>query len=372
MKKLALIIDSLDKCFPQDGKIRGGANKVSARLIENFIANPEIELHIFCGLSSVDKIEGVNDINILGFCPFSDMAGFFEKIKKLLDESSYDIVLSSDVLAPYGNIMVHSHSVIYKNKNCKPLWLTAILNILNRKKILKFQNQFTGLNQKVFAMSDMVKKDYIENTIFDESSIFAVYPGADEPKNLTRRQNKVCTFGIVAGSAINKGGHMFVAALWLLSLKNNNFKAKIIHSKYKKDVLMKFLLSLFNLGKRVEILDYNVDMDEFYNELDCLVMPSVNEAFGLVLLEAASYFVPTVASSTAGSAELLQDGKNGFIFRRQKHGIFNLAAKMNTVLNLFYKDKNRYKEICANAQELSATYTWKRFADEVWEILTTR
>jgi glycosyltransferase involved in cell wall biosynthesis len=46
---------------------------------------------------------------------------------------------------------------------------------------------------------------------------------------------------------------------------------------------------------------------------DCLVLPSRNESFGMVVPEALAAGLPVLVSDRAGAAELVQEGKNGWV-----------------------------------------------------------
>lgn len=49
-------------------------------------------------------------------------------------------------------------------------------------------------------------------------------------------------------------------------------------------------------------------------EVDVLVLPTiVEEALGMVILEAMYYGIPTITTNIGGQAELVEDGKNGFL-----------------------------------------------------------
>ena len=365
MKKLAIIIDCLDKVYNENGDIFGGANKLARCFIDFLKKKKTLELHIFCGLSSIVEMEGIEKIHILGFSSFENHEKFFQRMQD--ETKDFDYVFTNDLLAPFGNVMVHSHSIIYKNKNCKSFFMAFLMNILRFNKVNLFKKRFSKNIKKLITVSKIVKDDYVKNGKISENKVFYVYPACEKQNNFyTKKENEVFTFGICAGSALNKGGHFFVLALGILNLFNKNFKAKIINSAIKKDIFMKILLFLFNLNKKTEVFAYQNEIFKFYSELDCLVVPSINEAFGLVTLEASSLGTPCLVSNTAGSAEILEDNKNGFIFNRNSiFSVFNLVKKMNYILNI---SKNRYKDISENAKKLSEQFLMENFCQKVLDL----
>lgn len=51
-----------------------------------------------------------------------------------------------------------------------------------------------------------------------------------------------------------------------------------------------------------------------YKRCDLTVLPSVREGFGLVVIESWLYRKPTIVTSRAGIAELIEEGRNGLLF----------------------------------------------------------
>jgi glycosyltransferase involved in cell wall biosynthesis len=68
------------------------------------------------------------------------------------------------------------------------------------------------------------------------------------------------------------------------------------------------------LHGRVAFLGYREDVEEVYVSLDVLAVPSREEPFGRVVVEAMACGCPVVASAVGGLAEVVQDRVNGLLF----------------------------------------------------------
>ena len=97
-KKLALILNSTDDCFLQEG-FSGGACKVTKNLIFQLIESEKFDIDIYCKKSQkrVNTVCGINSITVLGKLNFEN------KLKKKLAETKYNYVLSSDILLSFAN-----------------------------------------------------------------------------------------------------------------------------------------------------------------------------------------------------------------------------------------------------------------------------
>lgn len=354
--KLALIVISLDECFTTQG-FSGGGHKVTKNLILGLVDSNKFEIDIYCKASAVQEINGVNSITVL------NKKTFAKELKEKLKEKNYNYILSSDVLLPFANNLIHSNSSKYKSKNGKNLLLQQILKLYNSKKIKAQERCFNKNNRAVFTVSESLKKDYVENFNLDEQNVFVSYPAIDEHSEFIPAPVKeTFTIGSMAGGGLNKGGYLLLFALKKLP-KTCKLKARIIFPKFHKAFFFKTFVKLLGLKNRIELLPKQTDMNAYYKSIDCYVLPSLNEAFGLVVTEAASNFKPSLASSTTGVQELIEDGENGFVFERTKTPVKNLAQKLIEITGIYFNDNAKFVEISKNAYEISTKLDWKKFTD---------
>lgn len=82
------------------------------------------------------------------------------------------------------------------------------------------------------------------------------------------------------------------------------------------------LHQLITLTKNLDVEDsvhFYKDIDQtnlgaFYQNAQIFVLPSLREAFGLVILEAGLYKCPVIASNTGGIPEIISDEEDGLLF----------------------------------------------------------
>jgi glycosyltransferase involved in cell wall biosynthesis len=55
------------------------------------------------------------------------------------------------------------------------------------------------------------------------------------------------------------------------------------------------------------------DLPRYINACDVAVQPSLQDGFGMVILQTLSCGVPVIASANTGGPDVIRDGENGFI-----------------------------------------------------------
>lgn len=79
------------------------------------------------------------------------------------------------------------------------------------------------------------------------------------------------------------------------------------------------------LGKK-----YGEEKESCLDDADLFVLPSLNECFPLVLLEAMAHGLPCVSTDEGAIADIIDDGRTGLIVRKQDPA--DLADKIGTLL----------------------------------------
>lgn len=368
MKKIAVITAGLEKIFL--GAKGGGGEILLKNLINELTLMPDIELSIFTPFEGELTNKIIRENKNIKFFPIYAEPWFYTyitEIEKIAAAENFDKIINYNMFIPYKTTMLQCHS--YAHRCCNTLFLFRFIKKYFDRMKLKVQYENFGRISKedsFIAVSETIKNDYSRNLNIPADKIKTIYPGVKQAEAYIQPEKKEeITFGAAVNSSINKGGYYLLAALWLVKLSGGRFKAELIAPKYNKDLLMKLLIKIFNLKNNVKILAYQNDMTDFYRNIDCLVLPSLNEAFGLMVLEAMSFSKPALVSSSAGSAEIIDNNKDGFIFNRKS--FINFIVSLKKVIKLYNNDFVKFQEVSLNAYQKSKKFTWQRFAKEALE-----
>ena len=333
MRKIAFIIKNLSEKYLYNG----GEGKVFFNLINRFIKN-NYAVDIYCNQTDISKFEGINKI-ILIECKIgrkapASLEEFYTKIGYLTKGKEYDFIVGREPIPPADIALIQCHSLTHDKKKIDNILLRFLYGIGKGKRINYETKWFKNPYKKIFVVSKSLKKDFMINFDIPQEKISVIYPGVNISNDIEIKEfNKEITFGISATGIKNKGGYIFLKALKILKEKKPNFKAKIIYPKHKKNLWIKLLVKFYKIEDNVEFIEFQQNMQDFYSSIDCLVLASIHEAFGLVVLEAMAHKKICIVSSSAGASEIIEEGVNGYVFQMDKNAADNLAEKMCIVID---------------------------------------
>lgn len=136
--------------------------------------------------------------------------------------------------------------------------------------------------------------------------LFGRVPAVDsEPKPPTEN-SRPFTFGTVGAQPLRKGFLYLLEAWERLAWPGARLLLRTDAQLDRFPALRERLRRLRN----VEIVGYVKNMSDFYRRCDAFVFPTVDDGFGMALLEAMAHGLPSIATSHCGAAELFTPDKD--------------------------------------------------------------
>lgn len=121
--------------------------------------------------------------------------------------------------------------------------------------------------------------------------------------------------GVVNQLTMAKGQHLLLEAVANLKQDFIVVFAGSEHDKEKPYTkYLEQLMEKFGLVGKVKFLGHVEDLVDLYNTLDVIVIPSENEAFSIVCLEAMLCHCPVIATNIGGLSELIKHKETGLHF----------------------------------------------------------
>lgn len=213
---------------------------------------------------------------------------------------------------------------------------------------------------KILAISSIAKKVYVMHGV-DEKKIEVVYRGLTKLDFIKfkpyRNNNYPIVYGFLGGFSPHKGIDVLINAFSRLERRMTKL---VIYGGKKQEYVKKLENSgLSNIEFKGQYRPE--DLNEVLKEIDVGVVPSVwYEAFGLVGLEFLQARIPLIVSDTCGVAEIVEDGKTGYIFKSGDisalFGKMKMFAENPFLILEFQKNIKRFKTIEEHADELEEIY----------------
>ncbi|HUT02710.1 MAG TPA: glycosyltransferase [bacterium] len=214
---------------------------------------------------------------------------------------------------------------------------------------------------KVIAVSEGVRQNYIERTRIDPGKVVTIYNGIDLDRfgGAERDAGLARELGIVDGEKVvsvfarlvEQKRHvdfLAMAAQVLRVVPNVKF---LIVGKGKLREQLEQTASQLGLSERTVFAGHRNDIPRLLALSDVAVMCSDKEGFSNSLLEAMAAGVPVVATDVGGNAEAIVDRVSGFIVPMRRPDL--LARRVLALLT----DEVLYRSVSDNAAERASLFS---------------
>jgi glycosyltransferase involved in cell wall biosynthesis len=200
----------------------------------------------------------------------------------------------------------------------------------------------------VFTMSRNISRSLISEYGCSPQRVKCVYAGsnvsAEVSANIDNSRFSAKNILFVGVEWERKGGPVLLEAFRLLRRAHPEARLTIVGCSPQ----------ISEPGVHIEGRVPLAEVARYYRSASVFCLPTLNEPFGLVFLEAASFGLPVVATRIGAIPEIVMDGKSGYLVEPQN------AAELATRLGDLLRDPRRAEQFGASGREwVSRRYSWE-------------
>jgi glycosyltransferase involved in cell wall biosynthesis len=208
-------------------------------------------------------------------------------------------------------------SMFKADTNCRRQCIECKLTSFGKKALSQLVHGF-------HAESGFVLDVHRAHGYFRNAATQVTRPAIDGIHHRKRSAMKCLRIGFIGAHTPNKGIETLASAAQLCAGKNVEFIiAGSGDHAYSAHLRSRFPSEMTRFTGWI-------DQPTFFNEVDVIVVPSIwQEPFGRVVIEAFSYGVPVVATSTGGLPESVKDDFDGYLFSPgDQHQLANILCHL--------------------------------------------
>ena len=203
----------------------------------------------------------------------------------------------------------------------------------------------------IWCPSAFVQESLIENGVPKEKT-FVSHVGVninDFNVNKDARSPSQPFMILFVGSVcVQKGVHVLLEALLHSSISNTVMIFNGVADQPAKFLLREYEEKLAN--KNIFIKIDPGDPRRYHKKASIFVLPSVHDAFGIVVPEAMAAGLPVIVSTNVGAKECIKHGSSGFVFTSGDH------KQLANYIDILFKSKKKRSEFGQVSHELAAYY----------------
>jgi len=263
---------------------------------------------------------------------------FFRILKALLSKK-YDLcymTLTAKGAGFYKDVLIVTLLKIFRKKIVYHFHNKGVKTRAH-KKVDNFLYKFTFKNTKSILLAKSLYQD-IEDFVSKEDVLYCPngIPDIDIPiitNNKKKIESDTCKLLFLSNMMEEKGVYILLEACKLLDQKNMTYECHFV-GDWLDITLEKFDKKCLDLGLKSNIIahgkKYGKEKIDAYLSSDFFILPTYNDCFSLVLLEAMQAKLPVISTYTGGIPDIIVNNETGFLIENKNAGI--LAKKIEELI----------------------------------------
>jgi L-malate glycosyltransferase len=290
----------------------GGGQKVFLTCIREFLKR---DCSIVIVLPNGPLVELVKTLNVKMYIVDFNSISALINIAMILHKEKVDIV--NTYLTKCG-ILFSLVNIFFRVPLC-----CTLLNAITHEKLGNLQKRvypfvyflLHKLCDGIIVNSEQNKKHFIDVARMDGNFIKVIYSGIDldEFQAFENQQPGNHKFVIGAiGRLSQEKGHIYLIEA-LTHITNIDYECIIVGDGPLRAKLENYVREV-HLDERIIFIGFQSDVASALSQMDVVIMPSLNETFGLTIVEAFALKKVVIGSDVGGIPELIINGQTGLIF----------------------------------------------------------
>ncbi len=314
-------------------------------------------------IAEIEKL-GIAVVKINNYFGYGDIFAILA-IANIVKKYDIDIVFShaSKASALTGLAL---KKINQKNRD-KRIYQIAVNHSNNVKRSL-VGDIILSINKPIFYKTIDLGRSANNSFVMPNAIDIAGIDNAILPLNFS--QKKVIKIGIIGRFVKSKGFDYVIKALKNLASEvdfKNEFVLKIAGGG-EEEANLKQLAKDLKLENKIEFCGWVTNKADFFNQIDIFCLPSLNEPFGLVIIEAMKYQTPIIATNCDGPKEIIKDGVDGVIVNLEPLEL--LSERISVAIKKLTSDDELANCLVKNAfEKLKNNYSFESLAKRIQDIL---
>jgi glycosyltransferase involved in cell wall biosynthesis len=261
--------------------------------------------------------------------------------------------------------VVAAKRILGEEAHLHPEWAGSIDNLVFPPGYEKRLEEEPHLAKRVIAASSFTRETLLEAGVHSEK--ISVLPLGFDPTAIPYKESSRKEFEsrplklLYAGTVTQRKGIKYLLEAMRELKAGKDVELHIIGGVHGQEEPLKQYQGLFTYHSAVS----QSELFKTFGEYDALVLPTIFEGFGLVIVEAMAAGLPVITTSHSMGPEVITQGKNGYIVP-----IRDIGAIANAIKLLREKSNSDFQEMRIGARNAALNFSWENYTLRLKNILT--
>ncbi|MDA8958133.1 glycosyltransferase [Gammaproteobacteria bacterium] len=288
----------------------GGVEVMFMQYISAVISlNPNVEHSVFALRITEQRKDDLSALGVKLYYPVNNKYHLFRRIKirNLIARESFDIVhgqnSSGNLWGAIGVVFQKTKLIAHEHGGA---WGARGLHVL--------LSRIWASMASIIICNSLAAETIIRKKIYDKDKFKVIYNGVKIEAETTEKKTNGEHFKILFVGRLEevKGIKELLEALKQLKQNNIQFQCNILGDGSRREWMSNYV-ERNGLNEFVSFKGLVSSVGDYMSSSDVLVLPSLREPLGNVIIEAANFKLPVIASNVDGIRELVQNNVSGIL-----------------------------------------------------------